>query len=98
MTPVVKLYWLRVLLGVIAGLLSGVLATWVYPASDYTPLLNSITVALALYVLTYYLVKGKLKTKIEQQSKILSTAIGMYFFTWITCFVLFYTAIQVFFV
>ncbi len=96
MTPIVKLYWLRVVLGAVAGLISGILATWVYPASDYTPLLNSITVALALYVVTYYLIKGKLKNKIEQQSKILSTAIGMYFFTWITCFVLFYTAIQVF--
>lgn len=96
MTPIVKLYWLRVVLGVIAGLISGLGATYLYPASDYTPLLNSITVALALYVVTYYLVKGKLKNKIEQQSKILSTAIGMYFFTWITCFVLFYTAIQVF--
>jgi hypothetical protein len=96
MTPIVKLYWFRVLLGAIAGLVSGLGATYLYPASDYTPLLNSITVALALYVITYYLVKGKLKNKIEQQSKILSTAIGMYFFTWITCFVLFYTAIQVF--
>jgi zinc transporter ZupT len=96
MTPIVKLYWLRVLLGAIAGVVSAVMATWVYPASDYTPLLNSITVALALYVVTYYLLKGKLKDKIEQQSKILSTAIGMYFFTWITLFVLSYTAIQVF--
>jgi ABC-type uncharacterized transport system permease subunit len=96
MTPVVKLYWLRVVLGAIAGLISGILATWVYPAADYTPLLNSITVALALYAVTYYLLKGKLKDKIEQQSKILSTAIGMYFFTWITLFVLSYTAIQVF--
>jgi len=96
MTPIVKLYWLRVLLGAIAGVVSAILATWVYAASDYTPLLNSITVALALYVVTYYLVKGKLKDKIEQQSKILSTAIGMYFFTWITIFVLSYTAIQVF--
>lgn len=96
MTPIVKLYWLRVVLGVIAGLVSGLAATYLYPASDYTPLLNSITIALAIYVITYYLLRGKLKSKIEQQSKILSTAIGMYFFTWITCFVLFYTAIQVF--
>lgn len=96
MTPIVKLYWLRVVLGVVAGLVSALGATYLYPAGDYTPLLNSITIALAIYVVTYYLLRGKLKSKIEQQSKILSTAIGMYFITWITCFVLFYTAIQVF--
>ncbi len=98
MTPIVKLYWLRVALGIVAGLLSAVLATYVYPASDYTPLLNSITVALALYVVTYYLLRTSLKDKVEKQSKILTTAIGMYFFTWITFFVLLYTAIQVFIV
>jgi hypothetical protein len=96
MTPIVKLYWLRVVLGLVAGLICGALASYVYAASDYTPLLNSITVALALYVVTYYLLRMKLKDKIPQQSKILSTAIGMYFFTWLTSFVLFYTAIQVF--
>jgi uncharacterized membrane-anchored protein len=100
MTPVVKLYWLRVALGAIAGLISALFSVYVYKATsitDYTMLLNSITVALAVYVVTYYLLRIKLKSQIEQQSKILTTAIGMYFFTWITFFVVFYTAIQVFF-
>ncbi len=96
MTPVVKLYWLRVALGVVAGIISAIMAIYVYPASDYTPLLNSITVALAIYVVAYYVTRTKLKDKIAQQSKILTTAIGMYFFTWITFFVLIYTAIKVF--
>ncbi len=96
MTPVVKLYWLRVVLGVIAGLVSALFTKYVYFASDYTPLLNSITVALAVYVVTYYIVRAKLKEAIPQQSKILTTGIGMYFFTWITFFVVLYTAIQVY--
>ena len=97
MTPVVKLYWLRVVLGVIAGLVSALFTKYVYFASDYTPLLNSITVALAVYVVTYYLFRyTKLKDGIPQQSKILTTGIGMYFFTWITFFVVIYTAIQVY--
>lgn len=96
MTPIVKLYWLRVVLAIVAGLITGLAAVYLYPASDYTPLLNSITIALAIYIISYYVLKGRLKDKIAQQSKILSTAIGMYFFTWITCFVLFYTAIQIF--
>jgi hypothetical protein len=96
MTPVVKLYWLRVVLGIVAGIISAVFAQFIYGAADYTPLLNSITVALAIYVVTYYLLRGQLKDKIAQQSKILTTAIGMYFFTWITFFVITYTAIQVY--
>jgi hypothetical protein len=100
MTPVVKLYWLRVVLGVIAGLVSAIFSIFVYKGAsitDYTMLLNSITVALAVYVVTYYIVRVKLKEAIPQQSKILTTGIGMYFFTWITFFVVLYTAIQVFF-
>jgi len=96
MTPVVKLYWLRVVLGVIAGIISAVFAQYVYAAPNYTPLLNSITVALAIYIVTYYVLRAKLQNKITQQSKILTTAIGMYFFTWITFFVIVYTAIQVY--
>jgi hypothetical protein len=85
-----------VVLGVIAGLVSALFTKYVYFASDYTPLLNSITVALAVYVVTYYIVRAKLKEAIPQQSKILTTGIGMYFFTWITFFVVIYTAIQVY--
>jgi hypothetical protein len=97
MTPVVKLYWLRVVLGIVAGLVSALFTKFVYFAADYTPLLNSITVALAVYVVTYYIVRAKLKDAVPQQSKILTTGIGMYFFTWLTFFVVLYTAIQVFF-
>jgi hypothetical protein len=97
MTPIVKLYWLRVVLGIVAGLVSAIFTKFVYFAADYTPLLNSITVALAVYVVTYYIVRAKLKDAVPQQSKILTTGIGMYFITWLTFFVVLYTAIQVFF-
>jgi len=46
---------------------------------------------LLIYFVTYYILRGFYKNKIEKQSKILSTAIGMYFFSWLTFFVLFYT-------
>jgi hypothetical protein len=58
---------------------------------DITTLVNSITVALLIYFVTYYILRGYYKSKIEKQSKILSTAIGMYFFAWLSFFVLFYT-------
>ena len=94
MTPVVQLYWLRVVLGMVAGAITAVLAFF-GNINDFTTLLNSITLALLIYFVTYYIIRGYYKNKIEKQSKILSTAIGMYFFAWLTFFVLFYTAIHV---
>ena len=99
MTPVVQLYWIRVSLGIVAAVVTSVLAKFVFgAATDYTPLLNSITVALLIYFITYYILKPIYKNKIEKQSKILSTGIGMYFFAWIAFFVLFYTVLQVYIV
>jgi len=93
MTPVVQLYWLRVVLGMVAGAITAVLAFF-GNINDFTTLLNSITLALLIYFVTYYIIRGYYKNKIEKQSKILSTAIGMYFFAWLSFFVLFYTAIH----
>ncbi len=95
MTPVVQLYWLRVALGIVAGAITAAIAALFGSAIDVTTLVNSITVALLIYFVTYYILRGFYKTKIEKQSKILSTAIGMYFFAWLSFFVLFYTAFLV---
>jgi hypothetical protein len=65
-------------------------------AGGISTFVDSLTVALMVYLLTYYILKAVYKNKIEKQSKILSTAVGMYFFTWITFFILFYTTIKVF--
>jgi ABC-type uncharacterized transport system permease subunit len=95
MTPVVQLYWLRVALGITAGAISALLAALFFNINSVDTLINSITIALLIYFVTYYILRGFYKSKIEKQSKILSTAIGMYFFSWITFFVLIYTIIQV---
>jgi zinc transporter ZupT len=94
MTPVVQLYWLRVLLGIVAGVITAAIAPFFGPMSSITVLVNSLTVALLIYFATYYILRGYFKSKIEKQSKILSTAIGMYFFAWLSFFVLFYTVFQ----
>jgi hypothetical protein len=94
MTPVVQLYWLRVVLGIVAGTITAFIAAFFGGEAgmlDTTTLVNSITVALLIYFVTYYILRGFYKNKIEKTSKILSTAIGMYFFSWLTFFVLFYT-------
>lgn len=98
MTPIVQLYLIRVVLGIVAGAVTAAVAFFVGGAAglyDYSTLLNSITVALLIYFVTYYIFRGVYKTKIPTVSKILSTGIGMYFFTWIAFFVLIYTAIRV---
>lgn len=95
MTPITQLYWIRVLLGIIAGVITAVIAAYFYILTDITTLVNSITVALLIYFITYYILKVSYKDKIEKQSKILSTGIGMYFFSWVAFFVLSFTAIEV---
>ena len=90
MKPLTTIYWLRVILGIVAGLVSAVLAFSQDSALPYT-LVNSITAALAVYIITYYILKVKFKNVVEKPSKIALMGIGMYFFTWLSFFVLFYT-------
>jgi ABC-type uncharacterized transport system permease subunit len=96
MTPIVQLYWIRVVLGIVAGALSAVVAFLLNNPDDITTIINGFTIALIIYLISYYILKAQYKDKIEKQSKILSTAIAMYFFSWLPFFVLFYTAIIAF--
>ena len=90
MKPLTTIYWLRVILGIVAGLVSAVLAFYQDKTSLYT-LVNSITAALAVYIISYYILKVKFSKIVEKPSKIALMGIGMYFFTWLASFVLFYT-------
>ena len=92
MTPITQLYWIRVVLGVISGAITAVVFL-LHSPNDITSLVNGFTVALIMYLVTYYILKAQFKNKIEKQAKILSTAIAMYFFSWLSFFVLFYTII-----
>ena len=95
MTPIVQLYWIRVALGITAGASSAVVAILIGNTGIDT-LLNSFTIALVIYLLSYYVLKAVYKNKIEKQSKILSTAVAMYFFAWLPFFILFYTMIKIY--
>ena len=105
-----RIYWTRVGLGAVAGLLcTGLLAVWPYldptttlrelvaPVGSAAPplntLLNGITIALFMYIISYYIIKAKYATRVEKQSKIMSMGIFIYFFTWIVVWVLSLTAI-----
>jgi len=91
MTPITQLYWIRVVLGIISGAVSAVIAVFIGAENDLTTFLNAFTVALIIYLVSYYILKASFKNKIEKQSKILSTAVAMFFFSWLPFFVLFYT-------
>jgi PKD repeat protein len=73
------------------GILAALVAALVVNLKAGNPLINGITVALAVYILTYYLLKWRFINKVEKPTKILTMGIGAYFLTFIFCWVLFVT-------
>jgi hypothetical protein len=90
-----KIYWLRLGLGVAAALFSAGFAWATGTASstlfDFTTLINSISIALAVYLISYYAIKSKYLTEVEKPTKLVSTGIGVYFLGWLVFWVLLYT-------
>lgn len=73
------------------GVLAAIIATLLVDLKAGNPLINGITVALAVYILTYYLLKMQFTDKVEKPSKILTMGIGIYFIIFAFCWVLFTT-------
>jgi hypothetical protein len=91
MRPLTIIYWTRLALAVVAGGIS----TWVtllFGERGINTFLNGLTVALLVYLITYYLVfKPTFKNKVEKQSKLMTQGIGIYFFAWLVSWILIYT-------
>ncbi len=93
-----KIYWIRVALGAVAGLICTAavylfksidpLATVTSIIGSFNTLLNGITIALLVYLISYYALKSKFKSQVEKQSKIMSMGIFIYFFTWLITWVI----------
>ena len=81
------IYIYRVGLGALAALLASLVVD--LKAGD--PLINGITIGLAVYLVTYYLIKWKFMNKVEKPTKLLTMGIGAYFLMFIMCWVLFIT-------
>ena len=81
------IYCLRIGFGILAALV----AALVVNLKVGNPLINGITVALAVYLLTYYLLKFQFANKVEKPTKILTMGYGIYALTFIFCWVLFIT-------
>jgi hypothetical protein len=58
-------------------------------------LLNNISIALMVYLVSYYAIKRIFEHKVEKPQKIFTMGIGIYFFTWLVSLVLLYTLIIV---
>jgi hypothetical protein len=90
--PLALIYWLRVILGIIAGAISTAL-TLAGGERGLNTFLNGVTIALVVYLVSFYIIKAKYAGKVEKQSKLMTQGIGMYFFAWLVTWVLTYTII-----
>lgn len=89
-----KIYWIRLLLGIIAALASTAYtqARAVQPdVVDYSIFLNGISIAIIVYVISYYIMKFKWEGKVEKPQKIFTTGAGIYFLSWLVFWILIYT-------
>jgi len=88
--PLSVIYWSRVGLGIIAGIICGGLGlVW------NLGLLNGLSIGIVFYILTNYVLKRQFITKLEKgASKVFSTGIGTYFLMWVITWVLLYSIIN----
>ena len=97
MNILTKIYWARVALGALAGLVSASISliarsatgtSLIEQVGSTSTLLNGITIALLIYLISFYVLKAKYSAKVEKPSKIMSMGIFIYFFTWLVVWVL----------
>jgi predicted PurR-regulated permease PerM len=81
------IYWTRVVLGILAALIS--------VALNIQDIYTAIAVAILVYLLTNYIIRWQYKQKVQSPSKIITTGIGAYFLTWVVMWVFFYTLLRV---
>ena len=72
-------------------MLAGLVAALVVDLKVGNPLINGITIGLAVYLVTYYVLKWRFMNNVEKPTKILTMGIFVYFLAFIMCWVLFVT-------
>ena len=93
MRPLVLIYWTRLALSIVAGAISALLATMLNENSIST-FINGLTIALLIYLLSYYALKARFRDKVEKPTKIMTMGIFMYFIAWAVFFILFSTILK----
>jgi hypothetical protein len=87
MNPLTVIYWTRALLGIVAALICTLFIGILGDISIF----NGISIALLIYIISYYIYKPLFLSKVEKSSKLFSQGVGVYFLTWIVMFTLFFT-------
>jgi len=92
------IYWLRLALGITAavictvfGLATNTIVKEGFP--EWNTLMNGVSIALIIYLISYYIIESKFSLKVEKPQKLVTTGIGVYFISWIVFWVLLYTII-----
>lgn len=97
-------YWLRLALGITAacictgyGLATNTIVTQdlIISIERAAPLLNGLSIALVIYLVSYYIIKSKFSLKVEKPKKLATMGIGAYFISWLVFWVLLYTIVAV---
>ena len=95
MKALTTIYWLRVAFGILAAVSCvgyGIVAGSINAnLTDWRIFLNGISIALIVYLLSYYLIKAIFITKVEKPQKLFTMGIGIYFLAWMVFWILLYT-------
>ena len=98
MKPLEIIYWLRFGFGILAAVVSlglGLATNTIVNKQPFpnTAFFNSASLAVIVYILSYYFVKFRFASKVQKPQKLLTTGIGIYILAWIVFWVLFYTLV-----
>nr|ADP09464.1 hypothetical protein E48-1C_19 [uncultured marine crenarchaeote E48-1C] len=90
MKPLETIYWLRLSLGIAVALLcTGYgLATNMQALNLF---INGLSLALATYLMSYYIIKLKFQSQVSKSRKLMTTGIGIYIISWMAIWTLLYT-------
>jgi hypothetical protein len=89
--PLSIVYWSRVCFGIVAALICAV-GYWA-SAELFNTFLQGLSMAIVVYIISHYFLKWQFIAKVEKPSKVFTTGIGAYFFTWIVTWTLFFTVV-----
>jgi hypothetical protein len=99
MKPLERVYWIRLGLGIVAALvcIGYGLATNTISSTQFSIniFLNGMSLAIIVYILSYYFVKSKFKADVQKTQKLFTAGIGIYFLSWAVFWSLLYTILAV---
>ncbi|MEA2089805.1 MAG: CARDB domain-containing protein [Thermoproteota archaeon] len=93
MEPLKRLYWIRVGLGIAAAMICVVYNFFVGTSEGFNVFLTGFSLAMLIYLLSFYALKPHFIEKVEKPSKVFTTGIGIYFLMWIVFWTLSFTLV-----